>query len=566
RDLGGGFLGVADPFAWLLALLGTLTFWAPSESIVALYVAALPLAALGGWFAAARLSSRPWPRVFGAAVWALAPTFLLALDGGRLGAVLAHLLLPWLVFAVAGARRSWAASATASLLAAGVLAGAPSLWPALLTAWVVGTVVLAVAGRRGRGWHRLLPLPIPALALFLPLAVQHVIRGTPLGVFADPGVPLAPPTGGVLGGPVGEVLAFVAGIPDTSAVAWNSLADAGVTTTVAIALGIALAAPLVVLAFAAAFLPSAPRALVLLAAAGLGFVTAVIASRVPVAATGEALVTAWPGAGLSLAWLGLGGAAILGLAAGAIKVRLLRGVAGSVVATGVAVAALPLLVAAATGAGGVSAGSGRTLPALVAAEAAADPGIGTLILDAQSGAGLGVALERGSGARLDEQSTLYSAAPSGTSIDGIAELAANLASRSGYDPVPQLEQQHIGFVMLATGSPGTRVVHDRAAAALDGNPLFVPVTETDDGRLWRYVGLDAGLPADAPTGPSTLGTPLGAAMLGVQLLVLLLTLLLALPSGQIADRVRPEREIRRGSGLRTGPPRALAVAGGVRAD
>lgn len=125
RDLGGGFLGVADPFAWLLALLGTLTFWAPSSSLVLLYIAALPLAALGGWMAAARISDRPWPRVFGAAVWALAPTFLLALDAGRLGAVLAHLLLPWLVVAVVGARRSWAASAAAGLLAAGVLAAAP---------------------------------------------------------------------------------------------------------------------------------------------------------------------------------------------------------------------------------------------------------------------------------------------------------------------------------------------------------------------------------------------------------------------------------------------------------
>ncbi|MCU1437169.1 MAG: hypothetical protein JWP66_256 [Naasia sp.] len=570
RELGTGFVGVADPFAWLLALLGTVTFWSPSESIVLLYLLALPLAALGGWFAAARVAARPWLRIVGAVLWTLAPTFLIALETGRLGAVLAHLLLPWLVYAATAARRSWSAAATAALLAAGVLAAAPSLWPALAGIWIVSTAVLASSGRRGRGWHRLLPLPIPALALFLPLAAQHVVRGTPLGVFADPGVQLPTGTGGVLDGQIGTVFAFLAGIPDTSATAWSSLAGSGIPAGVAVSLAVALAAPLVVLALASAFLPGASRAVAMLALAGTGFGTAVIGSRLTVATSGEMILGAWPGAGLSLAWLGLGGAALLGLGAGAIQIRMVRATAGVVVAVAVAAAAAPLLWAGLSGSGSAVPGSERTLPALVAASSTSDPGLGTLVLDAQTGPGLAASLQRGAGVRLDQQSTLYSAASADRAIGGITELAANLASRSGYDPLSTIEQQRIGFVLLQPAAPGTRGMHDRAAAALDGNPLFTPVTETDAGRLWRYTGLDAGLPFAAPTGPDALGTPLGAGMLGVQLLVLILTLLLALPTGGIADMVRPEREVRRGSGLRAAEPSArrapLVLSGGTHAQ
>ncbi|MGO3886790.1 MAG: glycosyltransferase family 2 protein, partial [Mycetocola sp.] len=54
RDISVGQAGAADPFALVLAVLGSLTFWQPSAAIVAIMVAALPLATLGGWFAMVR--------------------------------------------------------------------------------------------------------------------------------------------------------------------------------------------------------------------------------------------------------------------------------------------------------------------------------------------------------------------------------------------------------------------------------------------------------------------------------------------------------------------------------
>jgi len=92
-------------------------------------------------------------------------------------------------------------------------------------------------------------------------------------------------------------------------------------------------------------------------------------------------------------------------------------------------------------------------------------------------------------------------------------------------------------------------MNERAAAGLDGNPLFTSVTETPDGRLWRYTGLDAGLPVAAPVGPSNVGTGIGILILLLQGILLVGTLLLALPTGGAAERWRPEREARRGSGL-----------------
>src|SRR5690606_719794 len=116
HDIGMGFLGAADPFAYVVACLGTLTFWAPSFSIVLLYLAALPLAALAAWWCAAEFSRRAWAPAVAAVAWALAPPFLASLTGGHLGAVIAHILLPTLVLAIVRAARSWAMAAVAALL------------------------------------------------------------------------------------------------------------------------------------------------------------------------------------------------------------------------------------------------------------------------------------------------------------------------------------------------------------------------------------------------------------------------------------------------------------------
>src|SRR5690606_37815389 len=58
--------GPADPFTLVVALLGSLTAWNPSFSLVLLWLTALPVAALGAWWCATRLRERRWPPVVAA--------------------------------------------------------------------------------------------------------------------------------------------------------------------------------------------------------------------------------------------------------------------------------------------------------------------------------------------------------------------------------------------------------------------------------------------------------------------------------------------------------------------
>src|SRR5690606_12333418 len=115
----------------VVALLGTLWAGSPSFAMVLLWVLALPLAVLGGWFAATRISDRAGMRIFGGVAWALAPTFLTALVEGRPAAVLLHLLLPWLFHTAVVAHRSWGAAGAASIILAMAIACAPVLAPGL---------------------------------------------------------------------------------------------------------------------------------------------------------------------------------------------------------------------------------------------------------------------------------------------------------------------------------------------------------------------------------------------------------------------------------------------------
>ncbi len=83
RPLGWDAVGPADPFSALVAMLGTLSPGDPSRALVVLWVLALPLAVLGGWFAATRVTESALLRIVAAVAWALAPTFLAALTEGR---------------------------------------------------------------------------------------------------------------------------------------------------------------------------------------------------------------------------------------------------------------------------------------------------------------------------------------------------------------------------------------------------------------------------------------------------------------------------------------------------
>ncbi len=521
RDLGLGFVGAADPFAAVLAVLGSITFWSPSFAIVCLYLVALPLAALAAWFCAAHLTDRPVLRSAAAVLWVLAPSFLGALNSGMIAPIIAHLLLPWLVLAGLAAPKSWSASAMASILFAAVLAVAPSLWPALLVLWLIATV-----GAR-RDVVRLIGVPIPALALFAPLIWDQFQRGTPLALLADPGLPVWRAQV-----PVVELLL---GLPQTGLGGWESLAaTVGVTSSVVLLVLAILTVPLVITALASLFLPGSYRAVVAVVIAVLGFATAVGAGQLALATSGSDAVSIWPGSGLSLYWLGLVGAAVLGLA----SLPKFAGVPAVISSIAVGVIVLPMALGVLLGTAEVTPGSGRLLPAYVTAEAANSPRVGTLVLAPQADGALGATVVHGSGPTLDQQSTLGSTAASADSgRSELASIVGNAAAISGADVASRLTALGVEFILLAPATPAQSSddadqITARSSNSLNSNPQLTFIGDTFAGRLWQVTETDAlaSLPEPSPTNT---GTPLGVLVLVVQGFVFAMALLLALPAGRL---------------------------------
>jgi GT2 family glycosyltransferase len=540
RDAGIGFTGPSDPFQAVLALLGSLTFWQPSLALVLLWFAAMPLAGIGAWLLAARLTRRAGIRAVFALAWAFAPPLLAGLPAGRPAAVLTHVLLPWLVFAAVTARRSWSAAGATALLAAGVAACSPSLLPALAIAWVVWVAI------SGRSVFRALFVPLPAVALFLPLALYQLGAGHPVRIFADPGVPVPSETA-----PAWQLLL---GFPGGATNGWHDFADAlGLPAGVMTVVLVVLVAPLALLALSALFLRPTVRAAGALLGAFLGLATAAVCSQSALQVSGADTVALWAGPGLSLYWLGLTGAALFALTGlGRFSVA-----PAWVAAVGALAAVVPLALTGVLGGAAVAANPSGQLPAYVMAEAASQPRTGTLVVTPGTAGTITAGVVHGSGEYLDQQSTLASTDARLSADDaGLARLAVNLVSRSGYDASSDLKRYGIGFVFLDTGSsPGLsqQSFGDRASTALDGNPLLARVGATSTGTLWSTTKTIA--PVALPGDPGGWRQPLIVLMLAV---VFGVFALLAVPIGNTAA---PRRRVRRPSGADGGAPAGATTTG-----
>lgn len=471
HDLGTGFIGAADPFNAVLAVLGTLTFWQPSLIVVLLLVLALPLATLGGWFAMTRLTERSGLRIAGALLWTLWPPFVVALADGRLHAILLHLLLPWVFVTWTRAARSWAAAGASSLLLAAAVACAPVIAPAALLAWVI------LIARAGRGIVRVLWTIAPTVTLFAPLVwEQLVIRRNPWGLLADPGVPLASEAPGRWDLALAE---------SDGGTALSALARAvGVPAGGELILLLALMAPLAVLAVMALFSRGGRTALPALVVAVLGLGTAVASSSIAVSFSGGEAIAVWVGTGLSVYGLGLVLAAVIGLDA------IPRGAAIPALVSVVALGALavPTLLSIPLNEAKLERGDGRALPAYVAAAAQAEPRLRTLVIEPHGADRVSFSLLRGSGATLDSRSTLLSTERTVLAEDArLAELVGALALPGSTETADELADLGISFVLVAQAAEDDAPAASQQAAvqaALDANPVLRPIGATDRGGLW----------------------------------------------------------------------------------
>lgn len=482
RALGLDTVGPADPFAAIIALLGSLWPADPSRTLVVLWVLALPLAALGGWFAATRLTERPLLRLTSGVVWALAPTLLAALVQGRPAAVLTHLLLPWLFYAGAVAHRSWVTAGSASLLFAAVVACAPVLAPALVTLWA-GALLLTLVLRAGKGLAQLVWVVIPAAVIAAPLVWRQLHGGAAVALLADPGVVWQ---GSQVAADAAGRMMLAVGLPTPDAAGWLTLAPDAPVWWVPL-----LIAPLAALALLAPLTARWVHGIVMLVVSCLGIGTAFFAVGIAVSATQSEAVALWPGTALSLAWLGvLGGALVTLENAFTPRLRAVRTIAVVVSVAGLIVLSVPSLTAPQRGATMLTNGPSSTLPAYVAAKGRDDPDVGTIVLTPLTGGALSARVVWGGSETLGAQSTIASTRTTADDTDSeLANLAVDLVTSADDAAVEQLAGHGVSFVLLAPVVGGTEDVAGAlrlsAVTALDQRDTLDAVGETAKGSLWR---------------------------------------------------------------------------------
>ena len=530
----------ADPYTWVLALLGSFTFWNTSHAVVLLLIAAIPLATLGGWIWGAQLTESKAGRALIGLGWALSPVLLGSLGAGRLSTTILAVALPWLLLAAARCRESWSWAGTASLLAAVVLACAPVLIPAALLLLVIG-VASSV-----RGIARVLTTAIAPLVLFAPKLIS-LIGGQPIDLLIDPGItPVFRP---------GTVWHLMLGFPEFGLAGWGPILDMfGLGDAPATLLVGVLLLPIVLLAALGLFTGRIFATLLSSLLGGLGLFTALASAQLQLVGVGPDPVAIWTGSGLALYWIGVLSLAAVGctvLARAATPI-----VSVALVAALVAVA--PLAVRLVLGQTGLQPGEAQ-MPAIVQAAGESDPETRTLVLTALGDRDVRAELETGAGTRLDDLRTA-DRVPETTEQDRwIADLVGRLAS-TGDDAGLQsaLAERGVGFVLLRDS--GDSAERAQFQAVLDRSAALSSAGQTGHGLLWRLQG-DVSASSEQP--PSTARVLEGTSFSGrtiwwVQLAVLFGMVLLALPTGEVVER--PERR-RRGSKT----PQAVAGAGSVAA-
>lgn len=532
-QISAGYPGHGDPFDYVLWLLGAAGFGNANAAVVVLAVLAMPLAGLSAWFASGALTRRTGLRFWAAMAWGALPALQAALGEGRLGAVIAHILLPLTALAMAravGAGRatvageprelpgnvrkpgvsgvpSWTAAGAAGLLLAVLTASAPLLF--VLGALSVLVLSLRLRSRARTLWWALLP---PA-ALLLPVVLSA--RENLRAAAADPGVPLAFDPAALWQQLLGYPAAFAA----TDPIAGLEFLPSGPW---ALVLALLVGAPLVLAAASALFVPrcSAPARLAWL----LSIAALLLAGASAYLATGSsasALVTPFPGPLVSVAVLGQLGAALLAMDALLSRRRkadrtVRRPVAAVAIIAGVLLSAgpaaslaawtIPQATGTAGGAGtagiqpgtlhGVGPAHPRTLPATAADRGESPDQTRTLVLSVGTDDDVTATLMRAGGSTLDGLNAHYAArtvqgepgkestVPDDAASDGLRSAVAVITEATGVDPGPELARLGVGFIVLQTSDTAAELLADR----MDAVPGLTSVGLTEAGWLWRVTG------------------------------------------------------------------------------
>ncbi|MDK6240114.1 glycosyltransferase [Winkia sp. UMB10116] len=494
---GLGEAGMADPILAILCMF-TGPFAAvgisPSKAMAFLF-AFLPLISFAtAWAGTGVVTRAPWARTVGAFGWMCAPFFLIGMHQGRFAPSLAHALFPLIVWAVAGLVRAHAPHLGFGVNGKGVAGelGRPH------TRAFVGILALLVVGAASPilGLSGALVYLVAGIYLLLthrPGGLIGVLAGVPMLVAISPSLADA------LGkGHLPTVLLSTAGMPvqTPNVPTWALLAGVPLAGKELLSL---LGAALAVLAVIALALPERVVAariswLCLLAGAAIAVLSVSVQAGID---ENYNMVSTWPGPGLTLAWVGLIGAAIstldylrrpwrkkpilvLGVA---LSLVLLIGGLGS--GTYFAISPTP---------DSFQAAPNRQVPATQ--QGVQDSGTRSKVatLRPTSGA-IEVSLLRTNTASLTGRNVLSSLqAPGEGAAAKLRSAVANLASNSGTDVANELADLGVGEVIIPrsvlgsdeVASPSTEQALARnLAEKIDAAKGITRIGSNDLGILWR---------------------------------------------------------------------------------
>lgn len=528
QDIGLGYFAPSDPFVWVLATLGLLTFWTPSLSVALLLFAFKALAFVAAWRLAADLTRSTWARNVAALAYAVYPYALIYQSEARLPALIAFLLLPVFVLATLRVAGLTASASSASpqqrvtwLAVAGLaLAAITASLPIAGLSAVVALAILALARIKRLGY--LLWIPLPTAAIFGPTVLFYVLSiKQPLGLLADPGLPQA--TSRL---PLVDLNSFgLAGWPSITA-----------AQTALLLFVISLGAMLFRRIASAAIL--AISAIALLAVSTL-------ADQVQISAVGVGSTTQ------SEQSIDLGSAGLM--AAAAVITSILIGwlidgikrkpLQNSVSAALVAVLATSAIAFAWANPSRLHYSDGRAVPSIVAAEARAGSNLKLLSirpsLNENSDLVFAAELVNGDGVQLEDVSLSYRFAVSDISAESesfsqVAQLVADLASGAGGQIKSTLQQLNLGYVLISNSDLPQAA---DLAFSLDSIAELESVGKTEFGQLWRVRE-----PAKSTNNQADSDQPDWSITKGVQLAIILSFALMALPS-RGRRRIEHESEI-----------------------
>lgn len=488
QPIGQGFVAPSDPFNWVILSITALTFWAPNLSLVFLLWAARALAFASAWRALSLLTVKAWQRNLGALVYALLPAFTASITAGEYPAVVATILTPWLVFAVARAAglgrsgsarsdaRTWSWVGLAGLLLAAVGAAAPEL----IVLALVGLGLVAFTKIRRLGY--LFWIPLPLAAIYLPLALNNIIGlGHPLALLAEPSIPTGSPS-------IANGLQISLSSPETWGVAAIALLAVMALLIKRWVVSLAIAS-FALIAFALSLFVSQLR-----------FPDGVFNS-------GHALAAA----------IGLSGIALAVHFASALRSKV--SLALVILLFGTAVA--PLAYLGFSESNRTHASDGSVVPLLLQKQAEQGTDLQLLVIG-QGKENYSVQWLPIGGVHLEDSNLAYRFAETDTAknatYQGLAQVVGDLVSANGAADGQVLIANQIGYVMVPKGDANAGVV-----AALEASPLLESAGLTPFGELWRVIGINA---SDSPR---TEHTPWSITKL-VQLATLLGFALLAVPS------------------------------------